>query len=63
MLLQTLAMALYNNNVATMAVMENEQQTFFVFSNWIQFMPNFKLEFEIRRILFGLLAILRVQGA
>ena len=63
MLLQTMAMALYNNNVATLAIIENEHQTYAVFGNWLMFMEKFKLEFEIRRIIFGLLAILRVPGA
>jgi len=63
MLLQTIAMALFNSNATTLAIIENEQQTFFLFSNWLQFMPSFKLEFEIRRILFGILAILKVPGA
>lgn len=63
MLLQSLAMALFNSNAATLAIIENENQTFFVFSQWLQFMSEFKLEFEIRRIVFGLLALLKVPGA
>lgn len=55
-------MALYNNCGATLAIIEQEQQTFAVFSNWLQFMGKFTLEFEIRRIIFGLLAILKVPG-
>ena len=62
MLLQSIAMALFNSNATTLAIIENEQQTFAVFSNWLQFMDHFKLEFEFRRIIFGLLAILRVPG-
>jgi len=63
MLLQTLAMALYNSNATTLAIIEREQQTYAVFGSWLMFMDKFKLEFEIRRIIFGLLAILRVPGA
>lgn len=60
MLLQTLAMALYNSSATTLAIIEQEQQTYAVFGNWLQFMDKFNLEFEIRRIVFGLLAILKV---
>ena len=56
-------MALFNNNVQTLRIIEQEGQTHFVFSNWLHFMGNFKLEFEIRRIVFGLLAILKTPGA
>lgn len=35
MVLQSIAMALYNNNVATLRVIENEQQTIAVFGNWL----------------------------
>lgn len=34
-----------------------------VFANWLNFMKHFKLEFEIRRIVFGLLSILKTPGA
>ena len=63
MLLQSLSMAIFNNNSATLRIIETEGQTFTLFSNWLGFMKNFKLEFEIRRILFGLLAILKTPGA
>ena len=56
-------MALFNSNIATLTIIENEGQTFFVFAQWLQFMKEFKLEFEIRRIVFGLLALLKVPGA
>lgn len=62
MVLQSVAMALYNNNVVTLQIIENEQQTIAVFGNWLQFMDNFKLEFEIRRVVFGLLSILKTPG-
>jgi len=62
MLFQTIAMAIYNSNAATLTIIENEKQTFFIFSNWLQFMSTFKLEFEIRRVLFGLLSILKTPG-
>lgn len=59
MLLQSIAMAIFNSNSATLRVIETEKQTFAVFANWLGFMKQFKLEFEIRRIVFGLCAILR----
>jgi hypothetical protein len=30
-----------------------------VFQTWLKFMPEFKLEFEMRRVLFGLACVLR----
>ena len=56
-------MAIYNSSLATLGVIEQEQQTFAVFGNWLGYMSNFKQEFEIRRILFGLLSILKTPGA
>lgn len=38
-----------------MRKIEEKQQTFMVFGKWLSFMGKFKLEFEIRRIVFGLL--------
>lgn len=35
MLLQSLSMALYNSSATTLAIIENEQQTFAVFGNWL----------------------------
>ena len=62
MLLQSLSMALFNNNSATLRIIGAEKQTFALFSNWLGFMKNFRLEFEIRRIIFGLLAMLKTPG-
>ena len=59
MVLQTISMALFNSNLTTLTIIEQEQQTFTVFSNWLSNMGNFKLEFEIRRVLWGLLSILK----
>lgn len=30
-----------------------------LFQAWLSFMPQFKLEFELRRVIFGLISILR----
>jgi len=62
MLLQTIAMAIYNSNVTSLRIIEENQQTFTVFSNWLQYMGRFKLEFELRRIIWGLLAILKTPA-
>ena len=56
-------MALYNSNVTTLGIIESEGQTVSVFSNWLKFMPKFKLEFELRRVIFGLLAIMKTPTA
>ena len=62
MVLQPLSMALYNNSIATLGIIESEQQTMAVFGHWLQFMSQFKLEFEIRRIVFGLLSIIKTPS-
>ena len=62
MLLQTLAMAFHNSSMATLQIIEAEQQTYLVFSNWLGFMDQFRLAFEIRRVIFGLLALMKTPG-
>ena len=62
MLLQAMSMALFNSSVTTMRKIEEKQQTFMVFGKWLAFMGKFKLEFEIRRIVFGLLSILKMPA-
>lgn len=62
MLLQTLSMALNYNSASVLQIIEAEGQTFAVFGNWLAFMKNFTLEFEIRRVIFGFLAILKTPG-
>ena len=59
MLLQTMSMCFFNNCQLTMQTIEENNQTLPVFVNWFNFMDQFKLEFEIRRIIFGLCSILR----
>lgn len=59
MLLQALALAFYNNPVITFQVCEQNQMTVPLFQSWLSFMPQFKLEFELRRVIFGLISILR----
>ena len=56
-------MAIYNSSLTTLGIIEQEQQTFTVFSNWLSYMSQFKLEFEIRRILWGLLSIIKTPPA
>ena len=59
MLLQAFSMCFYNNSQITLQTMEQNQMTAPVFINWFFFMHKFKLEFEIRRIVFGLCSLLR----
>lgn len=61
MIFQSIMMAIYNSGATTLAIIENEQQTLSVFGKLIQFIDQFKLEFEIRRMIFGLLSILKLQ--
>lgn len=59
MIVQAIATAFYNNSVATFQILENEKQTMNFFEKWLDMMKSFKLEFEIRRNIFGLIAIMR----
>ena len=59
MLLQAFSMCFYNNSQITLQTMEQNQMTLPVFINWFTFMNRFKLEFEIRRNVFGLSSLLR----
>ena len=61
MVLQAVATAFYNNSAVTFGVLENNNFTGALFQNWLGFMPKFTLEFEIRRILFGLGCILKTN--
>lgn len=63
MILQALTSAFYNNSVATFAIMEQEGQTAVYFSSLLNFIGKFSLEFELRRVIFGLSSILRTPAA
>jgi len=59
MLLQGIAVAFYNNSIVTFQCCEKNQMTIPFFQTWLSFMPQFEMEFELRRIIFGLISILR----
>lgn len=59
MLLQGIALAFYNNAAVTFATCEKNNMTVSLFQCWLSFMSQFKLEFELRRVIFGLISILR----
>lgn len=59
MVIQALCGCLFNNCTLALQIIEKEHQTVPFFTALLSFMPNFKREFEIRRILFGLTAIFR----
>jgi hypothetical protein len=59
MILQSLCACLFNNCTVALSIIEHEGQTIAFFSNLMQFLPKFKREFEIRRVLFGLTTIIR----
>jgi len=58
-LFQAIAMALFNNTKATLDIIESQGQTIFVFGKWFEFMGNFKKESELRRIIFGLVSVVK----
>jgi len=59
MVLQSLALAFFNNAPLTFQIMEKHQMTVPVFQSWLGFMEKFRLEFELRRVIFGMISILR----
>jgi len=61
-ILQTLAMCFNNNVIVTFELIAKENQMLAVFSDWLGTMDTFKREPELRRIIFGLNAILRMQN-
>ena len=64
MLLQTLAIAIYNSPATVMGIIEQNGQLEAVFQNLIKFMDRggFQLEFEIKRIIFGLVSLLKFSA-
>jgi hypothetical protein len=61
MLFQTLAMALYNSSASVMAIIEQSAMIEPIFSNLVLFINRggFQLEFEIRRVIFGLISLIK----
>lgn len=61
MLFQTLAMALYNSPVSVMAIIEQSAMIEPIFTNLVLFMTRggLQLEFEIRRVIFGLISLIK----
>lgn len=59
MVIQALCSCLFNNCPLTLHTIEQEGQTIPFFTALMQLLPKFKKEFEIRRVLFGLVAIIR----
>lgn len=59
MLIQALCSTLFNNCPLALHSIDTEGQTIPFFTALMKFMPKFKKEFEIRRVLFGLTAIMR----
>ncbi len=63
MLLQTLSMCFWYNTTLTFQILEQNQWTILVFQKWLQHMPTFKKDFELRRVIFGLTAIIKTPAA
>lgn len=58
MILQAIAMMFVYNSQATFSLLESSGKTLLVFQNWFSYMNDFKKDFEIRRNIFGLCAII-----
>jgi Importin, protein involved in nuclear import len=61
MFIQIISMCLWYNTALTLSHLENKQATEYVFKSWIELFPSFKHDFELRRLLFGLASILRLN--
>lgn len=61
MLLQTIAVAFYNNAALTFQILEQNNMLVTFFTAWQQRMGEFKKEFEMRRVIFGLASLLKSQ--
>lgn len=59
MILQALAMCFSYNAALTFNFLEQEGKTILVFQEWFKFMNNFSKDFEYRRNIFGLIAIVK----
>ena len=58
MILQALSMCFNYNSQLTFQILESQGKTLGIFQSWFVFMNDFKKDFEIRRILLGLTAII-----
>ena len=58
MLLQAISMSFVYNSQRVFHWLERQNVTLDVFQMLFEFMPNFKKDFELRRIIFGLTAII-----
>lgn len=54
-------MALWYDPAMTLGVLEERGVTENVFKNWIELFDHFKDGFELRRVLFGLSSILKLE--
>jgi hypothetical protein len=61
MILQFVCMSFWYNTSLTFQILEHNQWTFPVFSRLLKVMPRLSLSFELRRVIFGLAAIVGVD--
>lgn len=63
MILQTYATCFHYNSVLAFQILEKQGFTGPLFAEWSKFLKHFKLEFELRRIIFGFVAIIKTPFA
>lgn len=56
---QAFAMCFFNNAALTMQLIQNQNQTTKVFGDWFAFMRQFTMEIELKRVILGLVCILK----
>ena len=62
MLWQCMAMCFFNNSQVTLQTLEQSSSSLQIIQNWVQFVPKIRLEYELRRIIFGFCSILRTPS-
>ena len=62
MLWQCMAMCFFNNSRVTLQTLEQGNQFLHLINNWVSFAPKIRLEYELRRNIFGFCSILRTPS-
>jgi hypothetical protein len=61
MVIQIVGMALWYDPKLTLQFLDSKQATEYVFKGWIELLPEFTVDFELRRILIGFSSLIRVN--
>ena len=62
MVLQTLCAALYHNTHGVISWFEQTQCTELFLTDLIKFVPDFTMDYQVRRVIFGLARLIAADG-